>query len=105
MYAVIISGGTQHRVTEGDVLKVEKIEGAEPGTQMELDRVLAAGEGADLQVGTPQLAGAKVVATVLDNGRHKKILVFKKKRRKQYRRTQGHRQAYTELRIDRIVTD
>ena len=104
MYAVIISGGTQHRVTEGDVLKVEKIEGAEPGTQMELDRVLAAGEGADLQVGTPQLAGAKVVATVLDNGRHKKILVFKKKRRKQYRRTQGHRQAYTELRIDRIVT-
>ncbi len=104
MYAVIISGGTQHRVTEGDVLKVEKIEGAEPGTQMELDRVLAAGEGADLQVGTPQLAGAKVVATVLDNGRHKKILVFKKKRRKQYRRTQGHRQSYTELRIDRIVT-
>jgi len=104
MYAVIISGGTQHRVSEGDVLKVEKIEGAEPGTQMELDRVLVAGEGADLQVGTPELAGAKVVATVLDNGRRKKILVFKKKRRKQYRRTQGHRQSYTELRIDRIVT-
>ncbi len=104
MYAVIISGGTQHRVAEGDVLKVEKIEGAEPGTQMELNRVLAAGEGADLQVGTPELQGAKVMATVLDNGLRKKILVFKKKRRKQYRRTQGHRQAYTELRIDRIVT-
>ena len=104
MYAVIISGGTQHRVAEGDVLKVEKIEGAEPGTQMELDRVLAAGEGTSLQVGTPDLPGAKVMATVLDNGRHKKILVFKKKRRKQYRRTQGHRQSYTELRIDRIVT-
>ncbi len=72
---------------------------------MELDRVLVAGEGADLQVGTPHLEGAKVVATVVDNGRHKKILVFKKKRRKQYRRTQGHRQSYTELRIDRIVTD
>jgi large subunit ribosomal protein L21 len=104
MYAVIVSGGTQHRVSEGDVLKVEKIEGAEPGTQMELDRVLVAGAGTDLQVGTPEIAGAKVVATVLDNGRAKKILVFKKKRRKQYRRTQGHRQAYTELRIDRIVT-
>jgi large subunit ribosomal protein L21 len=104
MYAVIVSGGTQHRVSEGDVLRVEKIEGAEPGTQMELDRVLAAGEGTDLQVGTPEIAGAKVLATVVENGRGKKIVVFKKKRRKQYRRTQGHRQAYTELRIDRIVT-
>lgn len=103
MYAVFVSGGAQHRVSEGDVLTVEKIDGAEPGNQMELDRVLLVGEGADIQVGQPGLAGAKVMATVMENGRHKKILVFKKKRRKQYRRTQGHRQAFTRLRIDQIV--
>ena len=103
MYAVIISGGSQHRVSEGDVLTVEKIDGAEPGSQMELNRVLVVGNGADLRVGQPDLPEAKVMATVLENGRGAKIIVFKKKRRKQYRRTQGHRQAFTRLRIDRIV--
>jgi large subunit ribosomal protein L21 len=103
MYAVIVSGGTQHRVSEGDVLTVEKIAGAEPGNQMELDRVLMIQDGSEVQVGRPEVPEAKVVATVLENGRGRKILVFKKKRRKQYRRTQGHRQAFTKLRIDKIV--
>ena len=103
MYAVIISGGTQHRVSEGDVLTVEKIVGAEPGNQMDLDRVLMVQDGSEVQVGQPEISEAKVVATVLENGRGKKILVFKKKRRKQYRRTQGHRQSFTKLRIDKIV--
>ena len=103
MYAVFASGGAQHRVSEGDVIKVEKIDGAEPGSQMELDQILLVSDGATVQVGQPRLEGAKLVATVVDNGRHPKIRVFKKKRRKQYRRTIGHRQAYTALRIDRIV--
>ena len=103
MYAVIVSGGTQHRVSEGDVVKVQKIDGVEPGGQMELDQVLLIHDGTNLLVGEPTLAQARVVATVMEQGRGPKIRVFKKKRRKHYRRTIGHRQPFTALRIDRIV--
>ena len=103
MYAVIVSGGAQHRVSEGDVLKVQKIDGVEPGNQMEFGEVLLLSTDSGVQVGQPSLQNAKVVATVLEQGRLPKIRVFKKKRRKQYRRTHGHRQPFTALRIDQIV--
>ena len=104
MYAVIRSGGAQHRVSEGEVLKLQKIEGAEPGAQMEFDQILVVQQDdKTMLVGEPTVANAKVVATVLEQGRHKKIRVFKKKRRKHYRRTRGHRQPFTAIRIDRIV--
>ena len=103
MYVVIVSGGTQHRVSEGDVVKVQKIEGAEPGNKMQIDQVLLLHDGKDLHVGEPTLPKARVEATVLEQGRDEKIRVFKKKRRKHYRRTIGHRQPFTALRIDRIV--
>ena len=104
MYAVIVSGGAQHRVAEGDVLKVQKIEGAEPGKQIEITSVLLLHDGKELQVGRPAVEEAKVLATVLEQGRGPKVRVFKYKKRKHYRRTRGHRQPFTALRIDSIVT-
>jgi len=103
MYAVIVSGGAQHRVSEGEVVRVQKINGAATGSTIEVGPVLLVHDGKDLQVGTPALGGAKVLATVVEEGLGEKIRVFKSKKRKQYRRTRGHRQAYTALRIDRIV--
>ena len=103
MYAVIVSGGAQHRVSEGDVVKLQKIDGAEPGSRMEFGEVLLISDGTSVRVGQPGVENAKVVATVLEQGRHPKIRVFKKKRRKHYRRTHGHRQPFTSLRIDEIV--
>lgn len=103
MYAVIESGGAQHRVSEGDVVKVQRIAGAEPGSKLELTPVLMVRDASDIQVGEPHLANAKVVATVVENDRDPKVRVFKKKKRKGYRRTHGHRQPYTALRIEQIV--
>jgi large subunit ribosomal protein L21 len=100
MYAVIESGGKQHRVTEGETLKLEKIEVATGGT-VEFDRVLMIG-GDKVQVGTPLVAGAKVTAEVVDQGRHAKVKIVKFNRRKHYRRETGHRQWYTEVRITGI---
>ncbi|QGP92450.1 50S ribosomal protein L21 [Neomoorella glycerini] len=101
MYAIIMTGGKQYRVSEGDVLRVEKLPVAE-GEKVVLDKVLAVGEGADLQVGTPYVKGARVTATVEAQGKGKKIIVFKYKPKKNYRRKQGHRQPYTRLRIEKI---
>ncbi|NLK51488.1 MAG: 50S ribosomal protein L21 [Syntrophomonadaceae bacterium] len=101
MYAIIETGGKQYRVQEGDVLKVEKLDVAE-GEKVELDKVLALQKNEDLIVGSPLIAGAKVVAQVLEQGRGKKIIVFKYKSKKNYRRKQGHRQPYTQLRIEKI---
>ncbi|MGD8375483.1 MAG: 50S ribosomal protein L21 [Acidobacteriota bacterium] len=103
MYAVIVSGGAQHRVSEGDVVKLQKLAGAEPGGKWEFQEVLLISDGTSVQVGQPGVENARVVATVLEQGLHPKVRVFKKKRRKQYRRTHGHRQPYTALRIDEIV--
>jgi large subunit ribosomal protein L21 len=100
MYAVVRSGGKQHRVTAGDSIRVEKLPG-EIGQSIEMDDVLLTG-GDEVRVGTPVLDGVVVVGTITDQGRGPKITIFKKKRRKGYRRKQGHRQAYTEVRIDRI---
>ncbi len=101
MYAIIETGGKQYRVEEGSVLKVEKLTAAE-GETVELDRVLALKKDDQLTVGAPWVAGAKVLAQVLEHGRGKKIIVFKYKSKKNYRRKQGHRQSFTKLRIEKI---
>jgi large subunit ribosomal protein L21 len=104
MYAVIVTGGKQYRVKEGDVLSVEKLN-IEPGRKAQFDRVLLIEDGDDIQVGMPVLDNAMVLALVLENFKDEKVLVFKKKRRKQYRRTRGHRQPLTKIRIARITAD
>ncbi|PRR82398.1 50S ribosomal protein L21 [Clostridium vincentii] len=100
MYAVVKTGGKQYRVQEGDVLFVEKLE-AEVDSSVELTEVLAVG-GETLNVGTPLVAGAKVIAKVVSQGKARKILVMKYKRKKDYRRKNGHRQPYTKLIIEKI---
>lgn len=101
MYAVIKTGGKQYKVAAGERLKVETI-AAEVGATVTLDQVLAVGTGADLVVGSPLVAGATVVATVLSHGRHDKVRIFKMRRRKHYQKRQGHRQNYTELQISTV---
>ncbi len=101
MYAVIKTGGKQYKVSPGDVIRVEKLPG-EPGEEIELNEVLLVGEGENLKIGQPLVEGAKVIATILDQGRSKKIIVFKKKRRKNYKKKRGHWQYYTELQIKEI---
>lgn len=98
MYAIIETGGKQEKVSEGDIVYVEKLPG-DVGTTVELDRVLAIGDGGNLIVGTPYVENAKVIANILSQERGKKIIVFKKKRRKNYRRIKGHRQSLTKLKI------
>lgn len=104
MYAVILTGGKQYRVKEGDVLAVEKLD-LEPGRKAQFDRVLLLEEDGAVQVGTPVLDNAMVLAVVLENFKDEKILVFKKKRRKQFRRTRGHRQQLSRVRITKIASD
>ncbi|HEB91804.1 MAG TPA: 50S ribosomal protein L21 [Deltaproteobacteria bacterium] len=101
MYAVIRSGGKQYRVTRGGSVRVEKLAG-EVGSTITLDDVLMVGDGEDVKVGTPRVDGAAITGTIVAQGRGPKIRVFKMKRRKGYRRTQGHRQDYTEIRVDEI---
>ncbi|MCE2969199.1 MAG: 50S ribosomal protein L21 [Burkholderiales bacterium] len=102
MHALIKTGGKQYRVAPGDKLKIESLP-AEVGSVVTLDQVLAVGDGADLRLGTPLVAGAAVQATVLAHGRGDKVRIFKMRRRKHYAKTQGHRQNYTEVRIDSIA--
>ena len=99
-FAIIRSGGKQFRVEKDAKVRVPSISG-EVGTSVELE-VLASGDGENTKVGAPLVEGAKVSATVVDHGRDAKIVVFKKKRRKQYKRTKGHRQGFTTLKIDSI---
>jgi large subunit ribosomal protein L21 len=100
MYAVIKSGGKQYRVKAGQTLRLEKLTG-EKGSKVELGGVLMVEDGGKLQTGSP-LSNAKVEATILENDRADKVIVFKKKRKKQYRRTRGHRQSFTAVRIEKI---
>ena len=101
MYAVIKTGGKQYRVCAGDKLKIEKLD-AEVGSEVTFDQVLMVGEGADIRVGAPVLAGVTVKATVLNQARGDKIHIFKMRRRKHYRKSQGHRQYFTEVQIGGI---
>ena len=100
MYAVIKTGGKQYRVSEGQTLRVEKLPGA-PGDKIAFDEVLMLG-GDSFKIGTPLLAGASVKATIVAQDKAKKVIVFKFKRRKNYRRKNGHRQPFTELLITGI---
>ncbi len=102
MYAVIRSGGKQYRVTPGEKLKVETLP-ADVGAEVVLDEVLMIGEGESVRLGQPILAGATVKAIVVGHGRGDKVTIFKMRRRKHYQKHQGHRQNYTELKIDSIV--
>ena len=102
MYAVVKTGGKQYRVSAGQKIKVEQIP-ADVGAEITLDQILMVGEGESVKIGTPVVAGATVKATVLSQGRHDKIQIFKMRRRKHYQKHQGHRQGYTELKIDSIA--
>ena len=102
MFAVIRTGGKQYKVVKDDVISVEKLAG-EPGATVTLGDVLMIGDGAGASAGNPTLAGASVTATVVEHVRSDKVLVFKKKRRHNYRRKNGHRQALTVLRVTDIV--
>ncbi|MGD2007139.1 MAG: 50S ribosomal protein L21 [Cellvibrionales bacterium] len=101
MYAVIESGGKQHRVEEGETLKLEKLEVA-TGETVEFDRVLMVGAGSDVKIGAPLVEGGRVSAEVVAHGRHEKIRIVKFNRRKHYRNETGHRQWYTEVKITGI---
>ena len=101
MYAVIKTGGKQYKVAAGEKIKVEQI-AADVGQEITIDQVLAVGNGADLTVGTPLVAGASVKATVVSHGKHDKVRIFKMRRRKHYMKHGGHRQTYTELQISTV---
>lgn len=102
MYAVIESGGKQHRVIEGETLKVEKINLA-TGESLTLDQVLMVGQGEEVKIGSPYVEGSKVIAEIISHGRHEKVSIVKFRRRKHHRKQMGHRQWYTELKIVSIA--
>ncbi|BBB89743.1 MAG TPA: 50S ribosomal protein L21 [Methylomusa anaerophila] len=101
MYAIIETGGKQYRVSEGDVLTIEKLEAAE-GESVDFDRVLTVVKDGEVVIGKPVVSGAKVTAQVVEHGKGRKILVFKYKAKSNYRRRQGHRQPFTKVRIEKI---
>jgi large subunit ribosomal protein L21 len=102
MYAIIRTGGKQYHVAAGDTVRVEKLQG-EVGDTVELSDVLLVADGEKVHIGQPVVEGVKVVAKIVDQGRAKKILVFKKKRRKTYQVLRGHRQQFTALSIEQVV--
>lgn len=104
MYAVIETGGKQYRVQEGDVIKVEKLK-VSAGDDVAFDRVLILSDGQTVQVGAPVLENAKVFGTVVENGKGEKVIIFKYKSKKDYRKKQGHRQPYTMIKIDSLSAD
>lgn len=102
MYAIIQTGGKQYRVKSGEQIKIELLT-ADVGAAVSFDQVLMLGEGEGIKIGAPFVSGAQVKATVLAQGRGEKVRIFKRRRRKHYIKTQGHRQSFTEVRIDEIV--
>ena len=102
MYAVVESGGKQHRVIEGETLKVEKLDLA-TGESLTIDQVRMVGEGESVKIGAPYVAGSSVTAEVVSHGRHEKVTIVKFRRRKHHRKQMGHRQWYTELKITSIA--
>lgn len=101
MYAIIKTGGKQYRVNEGDVISVEKLDVAS-GEKVVFDEILVVSKDGDLQIGAPVVSGAKVEGTVVQQGKEKKVIVFKYKPKKDYRKKQGHRQPFTRVKIDKI---
>ena len=102
MYAVIKTGGKQYRVSSGEKLRIELLD-VEVGAAVQFEQVLAVGEGDAVKIGAPFVSGASVKATVLAQGRADKVHIFKMRRRKHYKKSQGHRQSFTEVRIDDLV--
>jgi large subunit ribosomal protein L21 len=102
MYAVVATGGKQYKIKEGETLRIEKVDG-NVGDAFTFDQVLLVADGESLAVGQPMIEGASVSARIVEQGKEKKILVFKYKRRKRYRRKQGHRQPFTSVKIDKIA--
>ena len=102
MYAVIETGGKQYKVQEGDIVFVERLSGEE-NSQVVFDKIIAIGDGSDIKVGAPYVDGATVEANLVKNGKDKKIIVYKMKPKKNYRRKQGHRQPYTKVQITAII--
>lgn len=101
MYAVVATGGKQYKVQEGEILRVEKLAG-EVGSIVTFDQVLMTSDGTDVALGAPLLEGAEVIGQIVEQDKSKKVLVFKYKRRKRYRKMQGHRQPYTAVKINTI---
>ena len=101
MYAVIATGGKQYKVNEGDVVRVEKLAG-DVGSKVDISEVLMVGGEGEAKIGSPTVDKATVTGEIVEQGKSKKVLVFKKKRRKGYKKMQGHRQSYTALRIEKI---
>lgn len=102
MYAVIKAGGKQYKVNEGDVIKIEKVAG-EAGDAVELHQVLLVADSEQVKIGQPLVPDAKVIGNIVTQGKAKKLVVFKHKKRKGYRRKQGHRQSFTSVKIDKII--
>ena len=102
MFAVLNTGGKQYKVSQGDLIEVEKLK-INTGDTVTLDQVLMVGEGENIEVGSPYVSGCKVTGEVVEQGKGTKIIVFKKKRRKNYRRKNGHRQFFTQLKITEII--
>ena len=103
-YAVIQTGGKQYKVKSGDILKIEKLPASKPETKIEFKEILAYGDDKNIEVGTPTIAGAKVEAELIKNAKDRTILIFKKRRRHNSRRKNGHRQEYSMIRIDKIFS-
>ena len=102
MFAVLNTGGKQYKVSQGDLIKVEKLE-SDVGDKVTLSQVLMVGQGEDVEVGSPYVSNSKITGEVVEQGKGDKIIVFKKKRRKGYRRKNGHRQRFTQLKITEIT--
>ena len=102
MYAVIETGGKQYRVSEGDVINVERLK-VSAGDAIEFDRVLVISDGGSVKVGTPVVENAKVSGSVVENGKGDKVIIYKYKAKKDYRKKQGHRQPYTQVKIEKII--
>ena len=103
-YAIIQTGGKQYKVKAGEILKVEKLKEAKPESSVDFKEVLAYGDNANIEVGTPIIKGAKVEANLIKNSKNRTILIFKKRRRKNSRRKNGHRQQYSLIRINKIFS-
>tara|TARA_Y100001970_G_scaffold221738_1_gene272584 strand:- start:79 stop:459 length:381 start_codon:yes stop_codon:yes gene_type:complete len=103
-YAVIQTGGKQYKVKAGEILKIEKLKDTKPDQKIEFKEILAYGDDSNIEVGSPLVSGAKVEANLIKNGKNRTILIFKKRRRKNSRRKNGHRQRFTLIKIDKIFS-
>jgi large subunit ribosomal protein L21 len=101
-FAVIQTGGKQYKVQAGEIIKIEKLEDSKPDTKIEFNEVLAYGDDKNLEIGVPTISGAKVEADLIENGKNRTVLIFKKRRRKNSRRKNGHRQQFSLIRINKI---